>query len=359
MSIRLCCLFAAGTLALCLSAKLVAQGQVAPDGRPYPPYGNAKDGQAPSSYPNRQSAPPPRGYADQPQAEPPRQDVPAGPAPAQGPPAPPFRLSPQEEADLDKTLDAWEKKNGALKSFKCDFQRFQYDPVLLPKRPGENEIPKQRSNGEIKYVAPDKGMLRETEGEVNSINPKTNQIERKKLELFEHWACDGKTLYKVDYLQKVVEEVPIPAELQGKGITQGPLPFVFGAKAAELKARYFIRPVAPPPGDTTHAWLEIRPKYRRDAENFSKVELILRTNDMFPEAIQITGTNGTDRDVYMLAPKGWLNLPDWNEFSPSPFGFKHVKNQPPAAPAAQSGGPNAPPPGGEAQRFAPNGPNRR
>jgi TIGR03009 family protein len=250
-----------------------------------------------------------------------------------------------QQDDLDKILDAWEKKNGQIKTFKCTFNRWQYDPVFFTTRPGEPEQAKQTSQGEIKYSAPDKGLLRETGGDTWSINPTSHKPEQKKLEALEHWACDGKQVYKVDYQQRTVEEIPIPPELQGQGITQGPLPFVFGAKAAELKARYYIR-LTTPADAKGQAWLEIRPKNRRDAENFSKVNLILRTNDMFPQAIEIYGTNGQDRDAFLLEPKGFDPREIFGgDFNPSPFGFKHVKHQPQAAPAPQ--------PGGQAQRMAP------
>jgi TIGR03009 family protein len=283
----------------------------------------------------------------------PQTDNPRGPAAAQNPPPPPFTLSPQEQVELDQILTAWEQKNGQIKTFKCYFDRKQYDPVFFPKRDGREE-PVQTSKGEIKYEAPDKGLLRETEGDVWSVNPTTRKLEKKKLEALEHWACDGKFLYKVDYQQKTVEEIPIPAELQGKGITQGPLPFVFGAKAADLKARYFIRPFPDAPkDDKEHAWLEIRPRFMRDAQNFSEVDLILRVKDMFPEAIQIHGVNGTDRDVYMLAPQGFNIIPNFgNDFTPAPFGFKHIKNNAQAAPCAQAGA-SGPRVINQAQRIVP------
>jgi TIGR03009 family protein len=283
-------------------------------------------------------------------------------APGRNPPAPPFQLSPKEQVELDKILDAWEQKNGAITSFKANFDRWQYDPLILPKRQGQTEQPIQTSNGEIKYVAPDKGMLRETSGTTLVENQTTHKLESRKLEKLQYWACDGKMLYSVDNQQKVVEEIDIPPELQGKAITQGPLPFVFGAKAAELKARYFIRPLIPPADRTDEYWLEVRPKFMRDAENFSRVQIILDSKTLFPKAIELLGTNGTDRDVYVLTPKGLLdfNLPWRDDFSPSPFGYKHVKNGPQAPAAPQPGsqnGPGAATPS-QAQRYLP-GVNRR
>ena len=74
--------------------------------------------------------------------------------------------------------------------------------------------------------------------------------------------------------------------MQGKAISDGPLPFVFGAKADTLRKRYFMR-IITPPGVTDQIWLESLPRYQADAANFSKVELILQARDLMPFAIQI------------------------------------------------------------------------
>ena len=58
----------------------------------------------------------------------------------------------------------------------------------------------------------------------------------------------------------------LPPELQGKAIVDGPLPFLFGAKAETIKARYWIR-VLPETGNGKF-WLEAVPKSRQDVQNF-------------------------------------------------------------------------------------------
>jgi TIGR03009 family protein len=340
-------------LAVSLKAASAQNGPQAQPPRAYPTYAADQTDIGANRYPDRVPAQ---------QIDPaiaPQTDNRRGPAAAQNPPPPPFILSQQELADLDQILNAWEQKNGQIKTFKCNFDRMQYDPVFMPKQSDGHEEPIQTSRGEIKYEAPDKGLLRESEGEVWTVNPTTRKREKQPLGALEHWACDGRNLYKVDYQLKTVEEIPIPPELQGKGITQGPLPFVFGAKAADLKARYYIRPTTPEDEKKTRAWLEIRPKFVRDAQNFSKVDLILRLKDMFPEAIQIHGVNGTDRDVYMLAPQGFNLIPNFgSDFTPAPFGFKHIKNNAQAAPAAQAGAASGPRVINQAQRFSPDGSRR-
>jgi TIGR03009 family protein len=331
----------ATAIVFCAADASFAQGE--PGARQYQSNGANPSGYQ-NAYPDRSTQSPDNTPQQQQQSRP---DAPRGTAAPQNPPAPPFQLTQQEQIDLDKILDAWEKQNGQIKTFKCDFERLKYDPVFFPPKPGGQDEPISTSKGEIQYSAPDKGLLHETEVRSWTLNPKKLVTSGDG----EHWACDGHIIYIVDHKQNTVEEIPIPPDLQGQSITQGPLPFVFGAKASELKARYYIRPITPA-DSKGEAWLEIMPKYQRDAANFSKVKMILETKNMFPSAIQIYGTNGMDRDVFLLTPQGF-NLwkffsPD--TFSPEPRGFKIIQHQPQ--------GPPAPQPSGQAQRLAPE-PGRR
>src|SRR3989304_1766652 len=47
--------------------------------------------------------------------------------PAPQPPPQPFTLTPQEEAQLDRVLTAWEQKGREIKTFDCSFVRWEYD----------------------------------------------------------------------------------------------------------------------------------------------------------------------------------------------------------------------------------------
>ena len=73
----------------------------------------------------------------------------------------------------------------------------------------------------------------------------------------------------------------------GKAITDGPLPFLFGAKVATLKQRYWIRELPPPNGVKTEYWLEAYPKSRRDASNFKRVKVILDQKLFLPIALNL------------------------------------------------------------------------
>src|SRR5262249_4799797 len=113
--------------------------------RAYPTYAADPAGVGGNRYPDRVPAQ---------QIDPgiaPHTDNSRGPAVAQNPPPPPFTLNPQEQADLNQILSAWEQKNGQIKTFKCNFDRRQYDPVFMPKPSDGPEEPIQTSRGEIKY----------------------------------------------------------------------------------------------------------------------------------------------------------------------------------------------------------------
>ena len=68
---------------------------------------------------------------------------------------------------------------------------------------------------------------------------------------------------------------PLPKEMQGEAIADGPIPFIFGAKADKMKQRYWIRDITPKEEIGKHTWLEVFPKYQHDAVNFSSAMLVL------------------------------------------------------------------------------------
>jgi TIGR03009 family protein len=271
--------------------------------------------------------------------------VPAGTAQLQPqvlPLAPPFTLTPPEEANLNQLLNDWEKSSSNIKTFKCEFTRLEYDPAIAVGHPDQATTV---SSGELKYSAPDKGLFHVTKLTNYVQDPKTGQFVAQPGEPTEWWSCDGKSIFEVrDQPQKLVVERPLPPEMYGKAITDGPLPFVFGAKAAALKSRYYMRIITPPANAQSEVWLESFPKMQKDAANFSRVMLILKKADLQPAAIQIfnPGANAQNpaRTVITLDEPSvnnpWAPLQNLlNDFArPNPFGYKHVMEQdlqPPAA----------------------------
>lgn len=252
---------------------------------------------------------------------------------------PPFMLSPEEQARLDQLLKEWEDKSSNIKTFKCEFTRLEYDPAFMN---GDPNQAKTESRGELKYAAPDKGLFHVTQTWDYVLDTKTGKPNKTEGGPGEYWTCDGKSIFQVDHQQKRIIERPIPPELQGQAITEGPLPFVFGAKAKTLQQRYFMR-VITPENDKDRVWLEARPRLQKDAANYSKVELILTRAKMLPYAIQIfdPGANAQNQSRTVITfddpsvNSPWTGIQQmFDDFArPNLFGYKHELEQPQGAPA--------------------------
>jgi TIGR03009 family protein len=221
------------------------------------------------------------------------QSVPVGAASktqvAPQPSAAPFELNPQQRVLLDQVLSQWEQESLKIHTFRCGFDRWEYDPVFL--QDGER-IPVTTSTGQLKYARPDKGLFRITE--IRRYVAKKKDWEKSN-EPGEHWVCDGNAVYEYNATKKQLIVRELPPELRGKSIADGPLPFLFSADADRLKRRYSIRIT-----DMTdnEIWLEAYPRYQRDAANYRKVELILDRHRFLPSALQVYLPNGKNRTVY-------------------------------------------------------------
>jgi TIGR03009 family protein len=274
----------------------------------------------------------------------------AGPAAAQPPsppervaavpaaPQPPAPLSPPEQAALDRLLAAWEARNAAVSTWSCTFHKWEYNAWSPADAAGER-LAFAESTGELKYAAPDKGLFRVRESK--QWNPEARRYELRGGEAGEHWVCNGESIYEFRHTERQLRETKLPPEMRGKAISDGPLPFVFGAKADTLRKRYFMR-IITPPEVRDQVWLESLPRFQADAANFSKVELILQARDLMPFAIQIFKPGGQDRDVYQFDPRTSLidkSLDMLRDFAKptTPFGYKYILEDlsaqgPPAGP---------------------------
>ena len=128
------------------------------------------------------------------------------------------------------------------------------------------------------YSAPDKGLFRVDEEVVNGRLQAAVQPER--------WVCDGRSVYEYRFETKQIVETALPPELQGKAITDGPLPFLFSAQADSLKRRYYMR-IITPQNVTDEIWLEAFPRYQQEAANFQRAQLILKLPQLDIFALQL------------------------------------------------------------------------
>jgi TIGR03009 family protein len=156
----------------------------------------------------------------------------------------------------------------------------------------------------------------------------------------EHWVCDGKSVFEYRHKEKQLVERPIPSHLQGQAIADGPLPFLFGAEAAKLKARYWMRIEQPQNPNPNEIWLVARPRYQAQAADFSEVEVILDRQRLLPKAMQVHFPTG-NRHVYMFDIENAKVNSALDRFQAlfsrprTPAGWKRVVEQMPVEQASQ------------------------
>ncbi len=231
------------------------------------------------------------------------------------PPAAPFQLSAAEQAQLDSALQFWEQRSAEVRVYEAKFRRWVYSSF------GGNGEPIHVDDGSIYFEAPEKARF-------HVHSPKDRQ---------EQWITDGQAVFHFDYRASILREYPLPPELRGQSIADGPLPFVFGAEAAALKQRYFLRLITPPDAKE-QVWIEAFPRFQEDAANFARAEIVLSTRDWLPWGVHIylpgdaqQGPGG-NRHAYQFyeakvnPPLGFLR---GNPFRvATPLGWRRIVEQP-------------------------------
>ena len=209
----------------------------------------------------------------------------------------PFAELSQAHVDyLDKLLNFWESNSSSIKQYQAEFTRFDYDQAFLKEKDPKTGHVYARllGKGVIKYSNPDKAMYEMSKVWKFAGKP-AKPGEQPKYELLddtfkEKWVCDGKSMYSYLYQKKEVQEHKLPPEMQGERITNGPLPFLFGAKAKEIKQRYWLRYITPPNVKDEY-WIEAYPKNPAEAAEMLKTEIVLAKEDFLPKAITVYDSN--------------------------------------------------------------------
>ncbi len=197
------------------------------------------------------------------------------------PPAADWQLDPADEARLDQVLIPWQQKSAAIKTLAARFKKVEYKVIFN----GNPDKPTHIGDGKVAYARPDKGLFRVEDAEDAAG---------------EHWVCTGKSVFQFDHDLKRLVEYPLPPDMRGRAIADGPLPFLFGVEAEAMKSRYFMR-VITPSDIKDEIWIEAYPRTRQDAVNYQQVDLILSAKTLLPAAIQIFDPNGKDRTVYTFS----------------------------------------------------------
>jgi TIGR03009 family protein len=197
-------------------------------------------------------------------------------------------LSPSHQEYVNQVLDYWEHKNSRIQRYRCTFKRFEYDPVFGPK-----DTFNTYSEGSIKYAAPDKGLFR-VEKMLHYQPPREPGSQPAYVALEDdpgdHWVCDGQWIYQFDHARKTLVQTELPPEFRGKAIGKGPLPFLFNARAEDIRQRFWIRVITPAEAKGEY-WLEAVPKMQEDVANFKMIHVILDEADFLPKAMILFDRN--------------------------------------------------------------------
>ncbi|MCA9192343.1 MAG: TIGR03009 domain-containing protein [Planctomycetales bacterium] len=204
------------------------------------------------------------------------QAIQAGLAQPAQPPFPP--LNEQLQKFVDDVLLVWEQRTAAIDRYQCSFKRWDFDTSVHPTQHASE------ASGNLRYMKPDKGLY--DVHEVLHFDPDNGKYEKnERLPFGEYWICDGQFVMMLNRNEKKAHKFQIPPDMQGEGIQESPLPFVFCIKASAMKERYWIQPLAYSKQDTIV--LEVYPKQPRDAANYSRVQVFLDKADVLPKALVV------------------------------------------------------------------------
>lgn len=228
-------------------------------------------------------------------------------APVQAPRVPEWyaTMTPLHHQRVNQLLDYWEKKSGEVKQYKCEYTRYDYDTAFCNWRdPKTNQLAAASiMQGEIRFAAPDQACY-ETVAVFDfalNDNKEPDYKGRSDASNKEKWICDGKAIHEFDYENKKLYETPIPPELQGRGLINSPIPFLFGAKKEDVLSRFWVRITTPDEAENEY-WLEAVPKKIDDARNYKKLQLVLSRDELFlPIMMQIYAPNYNPKENNMTS----------------------------------------------------------
>lgn len=271
-------------------------------------------------------------------------------APQPRKPSAPWVLDEQQQATLDLVLAAWEKKSTTIKTLTCTFTLWEYDFIFDNNRApaGQPARPTRANRGEIKYARPDRGVYHITH-QATGANIKALKFDRRE---GDYWVCDGQAVYEFNHEQKRLIERRLPEELKGSAISNGPLPFLFGASADQMRGRYWLRVSTPPEDRGKKIWLDAVPRYVEDRANYQTASIILNEKDMLPVGLQLVLPEGNRKNYkfedYTINSL-WKKIIRDFDLPPLPDGWDHIVEEAPRAEAARP----APPPGLQTLRIEP------
>jgi TIGR03009 family protein len=200
-------------------------------------------------------------------------------------PTPTPALSEKNQKYLDAYLGVWEDRMKKIDALETKI-------VLTEVEAGPPQV-KTQFTGDASLLKPNyaKLFLKEASAPTNAKK-------------WRHFVADGEFLWDYDYGKKIARVLQLPKN----GIGDIPvMTFLFGMKAAEIKARYDLSIDVDNPDKHNDFYLHIgiSPKSPADMQEFKKAELVLWKNNKDPKFA----------DFWMLPARLWFQHPNGNQIT--------------------------------------------
>ncbi|MCA8997864.1 MAG: hypothetical protein KDA80_12790, partial [Planctomycetaceae bacterium] len=139
----------------------------------------------------------------------------------------------QTPKEMEPFLQTWEQQSSKIDRIEGTFKKYEYDFVFKTEK---------RADGRYWFEKPDKGRMdfspeKNVPEAPNNVHKVGNTEFTIEADAARSWICTGEVILDVDIPNKTYNEIQIPKHFQGEQISEGPLPFLFGMKAARMKQR--------------------------------------------------------------------------------------------------------------------------
>jgi TIGR03009 family protein len=153
--------------------------------------------------------------------------------------------------------------------------------------------------GVLRYMKPDKGLFRVDDILFYKPSPDNGQAKYEAIQdrYGDYWVCDGKSVHIYERNEKKVKRYDLPPEMQGVGIYQSPLPFLFGVKSQEVQTR-----ILDPSGSTRERLANrslagsLPQKSSRCCASYLKVLVVLDAKEVLPKVLVVFDPNYTQQN---------------------------------------------------------------
>lgn len=254
---------------------------------------------------------------------------------AHGKPSRPVAQPLTVDPKLETVLQTWGQRSARVRKLTGNHARFIYQKASDVER---------RGVGSFAFESPDRGMLKVLpaelkEGTVSKKIGANGEPLRVVADEPEKWVCDGEQILQMEVSlgEPQYSRVEIPPRMRGENIIQGPMPFLFGVSAEELKKRYRMhlgdRHTWQPETSAGEVHVVAYPLRKVDAQSWQRADVILDGRSFLPLVIRMM--DGHDQwaseTVYRFDPSTFeVNKRQWpwkaNPFKPNLKGWTLIEN---------------------------------